>query len=171
MRQYLLLLSGIIFCVQIYWIAYVEPPKDTLDIPFSQVPEFNLPSLDIAGININKSDITNQNIRVINFFASWCAPCRVEHPYLLELASHDVDMLGIAYQDKEELAKKFLIDTDNPYLLTALDQNGVLGREWGISSIPQTFILDENGTIIYHKSGRLKRGDMDSDILPLLKRN
>ncbi len=171
MRQYLLLIPGIIFIFQLYWITNTENQKSELAASFVRLPEFNLPSLDIEGITLNNSDIENQNIRVVNFFASWCGPCKMEHPFLLELADKDIDMLGIAFQDKEELAKKFLLDTGNPYLLTALDQVGELGPVWEISSIPQTFVLNENGSVIYHKSGRLKREDIDHDILPLSKRN
>ncbi len=171
MRRYLLLIPGVIFMVQIYWITVNNSQNDTFVVPFDHIPDFTLPSLDIDEVVISEEDVGHQKIRVINFFASWCGPCKVEHPFLLELADEDVDMLGIAFQDGKEQAKQFLIAAENPYLMTALDQNGTLGLDWGIDSIPQTYLLNENGKVIYHKSGRLRREDLDNIVLPLLKRN
>ena len=165
MRKYLALISVLILSVQLIWIGYAyNDSSPSLDV----IPDFNLPSMDIDGVMINQEDLKHQEIRVINFFASWCGPCKVEHPILMELARNDITILGIDFQDNPKLAKNFLISQGNPYLLTAADQSGSLGPSWEITSIPQTYIINENGQVLYHKSGRLNAEDVKNRIHPLL---
>lgn len=165
MKKYLALISAFIFSAQLLWIGQAYDDHST---SLDTIPDFILPSMDIDGITINQDDLKHQDIRVINFFASWCGPCKVEHPLLMELADKGVDILGIDFQDDPDMARNFLETQGNPYLLTAGDPDATLGPSWGITSIPQTYVINEEGRVLFHKSGRLNAEDVVSHIQPLL---
>jgi cytochrome c biogenesis protein CcmG, thiol:disulfide interchange protein DsbE len=165
MKKYLALISAIIFSAQLIWI---EQSYNDHSTSLDAIPDFILPSMDIDGITISQDDLKHQEIRVINFFASWCGPCKVEHPLLMDLADDGVDILGVDFQDNTDMAKDFLNTQGNPYLLTASDPGGTLGPSWGITSIPQTYVIDEDGQVLFHKSGRLNAEDVANRIQPLL---
>ncbi len=169
MKRYLIIISGLIFCWQIIWIFSSDDGPVSSEKPAAHIPDFSLPSLSEPSQSIIRSDLKDQNIRIINFFASWCGPCRIEHPLLLELEQKGLPILGINFQDRQNSALLFLKNIGNPYKLTAWDKTGKLGARWGIMSIPQTFVIDEQGKILYHKSGRLHSDDITNHILPLLQ--
>lgn len=166
MKKYLLLIPALILCGQFFWL--LAPLSDNNRKALT-VPNFSLPALIDPEQTITHSDIKFQNIRIINFFASWCGPCKIEHPLLMELKKNNHPILGINYQDTRESALLFLENTGNPYQLSAWDKKGMTGLSWGIMSIPQTYVIDANGLILYHKSGRLLPQDIDKHILPLLE--
>ncbi|MBT5074447.1 MAG: redoxin family protein [Kordiimonadaceae bacterium] len=168
MKKYLILIALLIFCIQITWIWTAHDNLSVSANSISNIPEFNLPSLDVDGIMISQKDLSYQGIHVINFFASWCGPCKVEHPFLMDLAERGIDILGIDFQDNPDLAKDFLKAQGSPYLLTAIDAMGELGPTWGINSIPQTYVINDAGQVLFHKSGRLIREDIENHINPLL---
>lgn len=171
MKKYLLIISGLILCGQTYWIMMPmnsAPPLTEAKVVF---PDFTLPSLFNSQQIISPSELKKGNITVINFFASWCGPCKIEHPLLMELTRQGVSILGINYQDSEKSAQRFLKEKGNPYKLTAWDKKGTMGMRWGIMSIPQTFVINKKGHILYHRSGRLHPENITNDILPLLKNN
>ncbi len=93
----------------------------------------------------------------------------MEHPLLMDLANKEVAILGIDFQDDQVLAQDFLEKAGNPYQITVWDNTGKLGPTWGIYSIPQTFLINSEGRVLYHKSGRLNSDDIKNNIQPLLK--
>jgi cytochrome c biogenesis protein CcmG, thiol:disulfide interchange protein DsbE len=95
-------------------------------------------------------------VSVVNVFASWCVPCRQEHPLLEELAKVDgIQLLGINYKDKPENARRFLGSLGNPYDRIGADDAGRAAIEWGVYGVPETFIVDEKGVIRYKFIGPL----------------
>jgi cytochrome c biogenesis protein CcmG, thiol:disulfide interchange protein DsbE len=90
---------------------------------------------------------------LVNVFASWCTPCLAEHPYLLDLKAKGVIIIGINYKDTPINGLNYLNTHSDPYSRTLSDDDGSLGLELGISGVPETFIIDENGVVIDKISG------------------
>lgn len=119
-------------------------------------PEFVLPKL--AGLKSSETPVPGFStsdlkgkVTLVNIFASWCVPCRVEHPVLLKLAENDgIDIVGINYKDKPANALKFLNDLGNPYKRVGTDERGRAAIDWGFYGIPETFLVGPDG-IIRHK--------------------
>jgi len=169
MKKYLVAIAALIFIGQIFWIIRTNDAAAIAEQATARFPDFTLPSLFEPDKNIVHADLKAQNIKIVNFFASWCGPCKVEHPLLMGLAGKNIAIMGINYQDNQKAARLFLKNKGNPYRMTAWDERGNQGMKWGIMSIPQTFVIDQKGHILYHKSGRLHPDDITKYILPLFK--
>ena len=100
-------------------------------------------------------DILKSNkIKIINFWASWCLPCEVEHTILMGLSKKsDFVIIGINYKDTEEGSARFLNDKGNPYDLIIIDDKGKMGIEMGLTGVPETFVVNDQGKIIYRIVG------------------
>ena len=93
-------------------------------------------------------------IKIINFWASWCLPCEVEHPILMGLSKKsDFIIIGVNYKDTEEGSARFLNEKGNPYDLVVIDDEGMMGIEMGLTGVPETFVVNEEGKIIYRIVG------------------
>lgn len=103
----------------------------------------------------------------VNFFASWCAPCRAEAPTLEEL-SQDVPIIGIAYKDKPEDTTAFLQQYGNPFRQVGVDFDGRAGLAWGLYGVPETYLIDRQGRIILRHAGPLDKRVMEQLILPAI---
>ena len=143
-----------------------ELPSALLDKP---APAFDLPAL-LGGANVASAGLRGQ-VAVVNFFASWCVPCRIEHPVLMRLANQDkVAITGIAYKDKPEAAKKLLDDGGDPYSRVGLDLSGRTGIDFGVYGVPETYVIDKTGVIRKKFVGPLSPEAVDRELLPLLRR-
>ena len=105
--------------------------------------------------NKDLADILKSNkIKIINFWASWCLPCEVEHPILMGLSKKsDFVIIGINYKDTEEGSARFLNEKGNPYDVVLIDDEGMLGIEMGLTGVPETFVVNQDGIIIYRIVG------------------
>ncbi|MAU40923.1 MAG: DsbE family thiol:disulfide interchange protein [Kordiimonas sp.] len=145
-----------------------EIPSALLEKP---VPAFSLPNLEGSADHFTDEDLRQGQVTVVNVFASWCAPCRVEHPYLTALAQdHDVALYGINYKDKPADAQRFLSKLGNPYLKIGADVNGRVGIDWGVYGVPETFVIDGHGGIVYKHIGPINTGDVEAKILPMIEK-
>ncbi|OZO45542.1 hypothetical protein CGU37_28930 [Pseudomonas fluorescens] len=90
---------------------------------------------------------------MVNFWASWCAPCRVEHPNLEALAEQGVTVYGVNYKDKPEAALKFLAELGNPYAAIGQDDTGRMGLNWGVYGVPETYVINGDGRIVMRHAG------------------
>ncbi|MFC4626347.1 DsbE family thiol:disulfide interchange protein [Daeguia caeni] len=98
----------------------------------------------------------NGKLTLVNVWASWCAPCRQEHPLLMELARDDrIRIVGLNYKDKPENARRFLGELGNPYVAVGADSDGRTAIEWGVYGVPETFLVDQSGKIIFKHVGPL----------------
>jgi len=104
---------------------------------------------------------------LINFFASWCVPCRSEHESLLQLAKAGLPIIGIAYKDKTPAVAKFLAREGNPYAIAVDDSSGRSGIDWGITGVPETFVIDAKGMIRFHAVGPMSEDMIDRQLLPV----
>jgi len=99
--------------------------------------------------------LTAPGVKLVNFWASWCAPCRAEHPLLEEMAQNGVPIIGVNYKDKGNDARAFLAELGNPYQTVGVDQNGRAGIEWGLYGVPETFVIDSEGTVLLRHAGQV----------------
>lgn len=124
-------------------------------------PDLALPALpgfsDIVGKDgLNRQMLASGVPSVVNFWASWCGPCRVEHPLLMEMAkSQKLRIYGVNYKDIAENARRFLGQLGNPYHAVGVDQDGATAVNWGVYGVPETFIVDGRGIIRYRHVGPL----------------
>ncbi|MCK5425057.1 MAG: DsbE family thiol:disulfide interchange protein [Emcibacter sp.] len=125
-------------------------------------PEFSLPSLEGDSIGLSSADLQDpDHIIVVNFFASWCGPCRIEHPALEALGQTDgVKLFGIAYKDRPAHSLSFLKSLGNPYAKIGTDLKGRNAIDWGVTGTPETFIL-KDGIIRYQHIGPIHAVQMD----------
>lgn len=146
--------------VGVFFLWGLNPDRDPNEIPsvlISQpAPAFSLDPIAGVGVpGLSRENLTtNGRPAVLNVFASWCVPCRAEHAVLTELVERDgITLFGINYKDKPEDAARWLADLGNPYERIGADFSGRAGIEWGISGVPETFIIASDGTVVYRYVG------------------
>jgi len=132
-------------------------------------PAFDLPTLDGQPPRMTQADLKGAPV-LVNFFASWCAGCQDEHPYLMQLTQNgQVRLLGIDYKDAESDLRSWLGRKGNPYGRILTDLEGRAGIDWGVYGVPETFVIDAKGTILYKQVGPMTPEVWEHDIQPLLK--
>jgi cytochrome c biogenesis protein CcmG/thiol:disulfide interchange protein DsbE len=153
--------------------------KDPSRIPSAlinrPVPEFALPALE--GLNENgeavpglSSDDLGEGVTLVNVWASWCGPCRQEHPYLMDLSDNpDINLVGINYKDRPDNALAFLQDLKNPFSRVGVDRKGRTAIDWGVYGVPETFVVDARGVIVYKHIGPITRQSMEEQLLPAIE--
>lgn len=133
-------------------------------------PAFALPVLDEPTRQWGPADLKGR-VWVLNVWASWCAPCRDEHPLLLQLArAQQVPLVGLNYKDDPRNAAEWLLRLGNPYLATALDRDGRVGIDYGVYGVPETFVIDRQGLVRLKHVGPLTQQVWERDVLPLVQR-
>lgn len=133
------------------------------------LPDFSLPNLFADEEVFSNKDLAEKKYSLINFFASWCATCRAEHEVLMKLKnSGTVDIYGVAWHDISENTKNYLSQSGNPFKKVAVDSKGILGSTTAIKAIPETWIVDNKGKIIWIFRGNLQEfslGEIQNIIL------
>lgn len=142
-------------------------PSALVDHP---IPEFALSSLREDQPGLGSADLASPGVKLVNIWASWCGPCRVEHPQLMALAESGIPVHGINYKDKRDNAVDFLDELGDPYTLIGADTTGRTGIDFGVYGVPETFVVDDNGTIIYKHVGPITKSHIESDILPAIEK-
>jgi DsbE subfamily thiol:disulfide oxidoreductase len=132
------------------------------------LPDFKLPSL-IEG----KPDVTSASVKghvtLINIFASWCLPCRAEHPSLADVKKLGIALVGINYKDKPDNASKWLQDMGNPFDAIGMDSDGRTAIDFGSYGVPESYLIDKQGVIRFKQTGPLTSDDIQNKLLPLVK--
>ncbi len=133
------------------------------------VPDFTLPPLG-ASQGFAAPDLAAQKRPIlVNFFASWCVPCVVEHPELMALAKEGLRIWGIAYKDTPTAAEGFMARHGNPYARVAEDRPGRVAIEWGVYGVPESYLLDPAGVVRWRMAGPITPEIADEQLRPLLK--
>lgn len=107
--------------------------------------------------------------KLVNYWASWCAPCRVEHPNLDKLAAEGMPIYGVNYKDDLNNAAKFLTELGDPYAAIGADTDGKMALDWGVYGVPETYVVDGNGVILLRVAGPVTQRVMDETLLPAIR--
>ena len=107
-------------------------------------------------------------VKLVNFWASWCAPCRVEHPNLVALAAEGVPVYGVNYKDEPAKAQAFLAEMGNPYRAVGADASGRMGIDWGLYGVPETFVIDGEGRVVTRFAGPITERALAETIRPAM---
>ena len=144
-----------------------ELPSVLIDQP---MPGFDLAALDgVETPGFATRDLGGE-VALVNVFASWCAPCRVEHPVLTRLAeTRGIPLYGINYKDEATDAAGWLAELGNPYRRIGVDPEGRTGIELGLTGVPETYVVDAEGRIRYRHAGPITPEDVDDTLMPLIE--
>ena len=136
------------------------------------VPQFDLPALEGSDVpGFATRDFGKGEVIIVNVWASWCVPCRAEHPLLKSLAAEGgVALYGINYKDAAAAASRFLRELGNPFARIGADRSGRVGLDWGVYGVPETYIVDGQGRIAYKHVGPLTRDALEQKILPAIQK-
>ncbi|SOC11678.1 DsbE family thiol:disulfide interchange protein [Rhodobacter maris] len=145
--------------------------KDPNDMPTAlagkEAPPVRLESLGPEA-PFTDADLRDGTIKLVNFWASWCAPCRVEHPNLIGLKQEGVEILGVNWKDTPEKAQAFLAEMGSPFAKLGADPKNQMGLDWGVAGVPETFVVDGEGHIITRIAGPLTDKVIEDQVEPLL---
>lgn len=132
------------------------------DAPAVEVTNLgDLPSFTDATLRDGK-------VKIVNFWASWCAPCRAEHPNLVKFAAEGLPIYGVNYKDKPEDASAFMEKLGNPFTAIGADESGRMGINWGLYGVPESFVIDGQGRVVLRFPGPITDRVIESDIRPAL---
>lgn len=142
-------------------------PSALIDKP---APQFALPPLFTEKPGFRTADLRGR-VTLVNFFASWCVPCREEHGYLSELTkTAKIDLIGIAYKDRPEDASLWLAQLGDPYKTVAVDAQGKAGLDFGVYGVPESYLIDRKGIIRFKQTGPLTPAVIETRLIPLANR-
>lgn len=136
-------------------------------------PEFSLPPLEGSGLPaLSAADLRDLPRPVlVNFWASWCVPCIIEHPQLMRLQRDGVAVFGVNYKDRPADAQAFLTRHGNPFARLGRDEPGRVAIDWGVYGVPETYLLDRGGIIRWRWPGPITPEVLRDDLTPLLRRH
>lgn len=136
----------------------------------AKAPAFTLPQLQDAGKTVSPAQMAGQ-VWVLNVWASWCVPCRDEHPLLLALSRDSgVPLLGLNYKDDPRDAQEWLLRRGDPYVMTALDRDGHTGHDYGVEGVPLSLVIDRGGVVRYRHVGPLTLQVWTQELLPMVEK-
>ena len=142
-------------------------PSALLDTP---APNLVVPPIEETGLPGMGPDTFKGKFSIVNVFASWCVPCRQEHPQIVKLGQDErIQLIGINHKDRRQNALGFLAELGNPYDVIGYDRNGRASIEWGVYGVPETFLVDDQGIIFYKHIGPISPEQLQKVILPVLE--
>jgi cytochrome c biogenesis protein CcmG/thiol:disulfide interchange protein DsbE len=173
MRRFAYLLPALLFAlVAGYFLLGLGEGRDPSRVPSAMIdrpmPAFALPGIAEGDPGLESGDLAGK-VAVVNFFASWCLPCRVEHPLLARLAEQGVPVYGILYKDKPGAALAWLAELGNPYAASGADPEGRTAIEFGVYGVPETYLVDREGRIRFKQVGPLDEPTVERTLLPLIE--
>jgi cytochrome c biogenesis protein CcmG/thiol:disulfide interchange protein DsbE len=141
-------------------------PSALIGKPAPEVTAEGLP----GHAGVTPASLASGHVVVVNFWASWCPPCRAEHPNLMQLAAEGVDLVGVNFGDQAPDATKYLSDNGNPFSHLAFDPRRRTAVDWGVAAPPETFILDGTGKVVFKFIGPMVGDDFRQRFLPALRK-
>jgi cytochrome c biogenesis protein CcmG/thiol:disulfide interchange protein DsbE len=142
-------------------------PSALLDKP---APAFSLPPLPgRSDGGFGDADLRKGSVSLVNVFASWCVPCRIEHPILMRLKEDGLPIYGINYKDQPAKAEALLAQLGDPYARIGFDEKGRVSVDWGVYGVPETFVLDGAGRIVFRFPGPLTPEILRDQVMPAIE--
>ncbi|MGK6313320.1 DsbE family thiol:disulfide interchange protein [Neorhizobium sp. DT-125] len=136
-----------------------------------KAPSLALPPLEGSNTAALTDAAVTGKLTLVNVFASWCVPCRQEHPILKALADDNrLNIVGINYKDRNDNALRFLGELGNPYKAIGVDPNGKAAIDWGVYGIPESYLVGPDGTILYKKVGPFDERSLTQELLPAIEK-
>jgi cytochrome c biogenesis protein CcmG, thiol:disulfide interchange protein DsbE len=171
MARWLMLLPPVLFAglAGLFYAGMTRDNPGELQSVFIGRPAPVLPATSLPGIpGLTEADLRTGEVTVVNFWATWCPPCRAEHPVLLKMAADGVRVAGINIMDDDAKAVAYLAEEGNPFIGVATDPQGRNRVEWGVTAPPETFIIGGDGTVLFKFVGPLVGTDYETRFVPEL---
>ena len=168
----LVLLPPAIFAglAALFWFGMFRANPDDLPSVFIDRQAPGVPDTALAGIPLlTEADLRTGEVTVVNFWATWCPPCRAEHPVLLEMAADGIRVAGINMLDEDAKALAYLAEEGSPFFAVGTDPKGRTRVDWGVTAPPETFILRGDGTVAFKFIGPLVGTDYERRFVPALE--
>jgi cytochrome c biogenesis protein CcmG/thiol:disulfide interchange protein DsbE len=175
-RRWLALLPlGVFLALAGVFLLQLLSDRDVSVVPSALIgqpaPQTPLPPLEGAGLPGFEPSQFAGNVTLVNVWASWCVPCRQEHPYLMQLAQDErVKIAGLNYKDKPDNARRFLGELGNPYAAIGVDATGRAAIEWGVYGVPETFLVGRDGLILYKHVGPFSAEIIEKQLKPEIEK-
>jgi cytochrome c biogenesis protein CcmG, thiol:disulfide interchange protein DsbE len=172
MARLLMFLPPLVFAglAATFYIGMNRDNPDGLPSTFIGQMAPALPAKPLADLPLlTAADLTTGKVTLVNFWASWCPPCRAEHPVLKQMAADGIRVAGINFKDTAEDATAYLADEGNPFLALAFDPQGRSAIDWGVTAPPETFIIDGTGKVLLRFVGPLVGSYYEQTFVPALK--
>jgi cytochrome c biogenesis protein CcmG/thiol:disulfide interchange protein DsbE len=171
-RPLLAVLPVLLFLVVagfLYVGLYLNPREIPSALIGKPAPTFALPAVEGRSDGLANADFAGQ-VAIVNVFASWCGPCLIEHPLLMGLAARKlVPIYGINYKDPPDQAAAWLARHGDPYTRIGADRDGRVGIDWGVYGVPETYVVDAKGTIVFKHVGPLTPEVIEGRIVPMIE--
>lgn len=169
------LLLVIVLAIALFWALEKGGQSNLPSVLVGQpIPQFDLAPIprlvsDSRSVpGLSSSSFRKGEVSLLNFWASWCAPCQAEQPELLGLARRGIPLYGVNYKDKPEAARRFLARLGNPFRALGADDSGFTGIDFGITGVPETFVIDGDGRIAYRYAGPMTPQIVADEIMPAI---
>ncbi|CAN1573520.1 TrxA Thiol-disulfide isomerase and thioredoxins [Paracoccaceae bacterium] len=173
MSRWLMLLPPVLFAglAGLFYTGMYRQNPGELQSVFVGRPAPSLPVTGLPGVLVlTDADLRMGQVTVVNFWATWCPPCRAEHPVLLEMAARGIRVAGVNIMDDDAKAVAYLADEGNPFIGVATDPNGRNRVDWGVTAPPETFIVAGDGTVLFRFVGPLVGTDYETRFVPELEK-
>ncbi len=154
-------------------LFYVGMMRENPDALPSTLEGRAAPAVEVTALGdktlLEDAAIRQGDVKLVNFWASWCAPCRVEHPNLQTLADEGLTVYGVNYKDKSANALGFLEELGDPYNAIGADEAGRMALNWGLYGVPETYVIDASGKIVLRFAGPITESILESTIRPAIE--
>lgn len=173
MKRFLFLAPVAAF-VAVLAVFFVGLGRDPTALPSMMigkpVPPFDLPAVRPDDIGLKTADLSGEP-QLLNFYASWCVACRIEHPLLMRLRAQGVRIHGVDWKENRDGdGLQWLIDRGDPYLRVGDDRSGRAGIDMGVSAVPETFVVDRQGRVRYRHTGAITPEVWEQKLRPLMEK-
>jgi len=175
-RRLLVFLPVVVFLVLAgLFLIQLTSGRNIAEIPSAligqQAPQTSLPPLEGVSLPGLESKEFAGKVTLVNIWASWCGPCREEHPFLTALSQDKRFVIaGLNYKDAPENARRFLGSLGNPYSAIGVDRAGRAAIDWGVYGVPETFLVGKDGKIAFKHVGPLTEQSVAGDLLPAIEK-